>query len=172
MTGSADFSWTEEVTAQATSLWMAGHSAAQVAMQIGCPSRSAVIGKIHRLGLSGRTRVQTSTGAKPSASAKRKPARQAPSKPRVIEPVGPVLALNVSTELPSVPLPAPAEPLEAVEAVCGAPAAILALRLGDCRWPIGDPGAPSFRFCCASTRPGRSYCAGHEALASSRPVAA
>jgi len=30
-----------------------------------------------------------------------------------------------------------------------------------CRWPIGQPRSPDFRFCDAPTVPGRSYCHEH-----------
>jgi GcrA cell cycle regulator len=46
--------WTEERVAELTELWNAGHSAAQVANRMGGVTRNAVIGKVHRLGLSGR----------------------------------------------------------------------------------------------------------------------
>lgn len=34
-----------------------------------------------------------------------------------------------------------------------------------CRWPIGHPGDPEFRFCGNQRVPGRPYCADHCALA-------
>ena len=35
-----------------------------------------------------------------------------------------------------------------------------------CRWPIGDPGTPSFRFCCEDIRTaGKPYCPEHMAVA-------
>ncbi len=34
-----------------------------------------------------------------------------------------------------------------------------------CRWPIGHPGEPEFRFCGDARVPGRPYCADHCALA-------
>ncbi len=34
-----------------------------------------------------------------------------------------------------------------------------------CRWPIGHPGEPEFRFCGALRIAGRPYCAEHCALA-------
>ena len=35
-----------------------------------------------------------------------------------------------------------------------------------CRWPFGDPGTPSFRFCCADIRTaGKPYCPEHGRLA-------
>jgi GcrA cell cycle regulator len=56
-------------------LWAEGHSASQIAKQLGGVTRNAVIGKVHRLGLSGR--------ATPSRPVKRPP-RLARPKPRVM----------------------------------------------------------------------------------------
>jgi hypothetical protein len=38
-------------------------------------------------------------------------------------------------------------------------------RFHTCRWPIGDPRSPDFRFCEVVTQPGKSYCARHAAIA-------
>ena len=46
--------WNDERIAALTRLWKEGYSAAQVARELGGVSRSAVIGKIHRLGIAGR----------------------------------------------------------------------------------------------------------------------
>jgi hypothetical protein len=45
----------------------------------------------------------------------------------------------------------------------GAAAAILALEAHQCRWPIGEPSDPSFRFCAAPCDPRATprYCAAH-----------
>ena len=42
-----------------------------------------------------------------------------------------------------------------------------AMRLTEqmCRWPIGHPGEPSFRFCCKKAEPGRPYCVEHCSMA-------
>lgn len=47
-------SWTDERVALLTRLWNKGYSAAQIAEEFGDITRSAVIGKVHRLGLTGR----------------------------------------------------------------------------------------------------------------------
>ena len=46
--------WSDERIEALTKLWREGLSASQVARQLGGVSRSAVIGKIHRLGIAGR----------------------------------------------------------------------------------------------------------------------
>ncbi len=46
--------WTDERVASLKKLWLEGLSASQIAKQLGGVTRNAVIGKVHRLGLSGR----------------------------------------------------------------------------------------------------------------------
>ena len=46
--------WTDERVELLKKLWLEGHSASQIAKQLGGVTRNAVIGKVHRLGLSGR----------------------------------------------------------------------------------------------------------------------
>ena len=65
--------WTEERVAELKKLWAEGHSASQIAKRLGSVTRNAVIGKVHRLGLSGR--------ATPSRPVKRPP-RLARPKPQ------------------------------------------------------------------------------------------
>ena len=67
--------WTEERVSELKKLWAEGHSASQIAKRLGSVTRNAVIGKVHRLGLSGR--------ATPSRPVKRPP-RLARPKPQVI----------------------------------------------------------------------------------------
>ena len=47
-------SWTDERVSTLKKLWLDGLSASQIAKQLGGVTRNAVIGKVHRLGLSGR----------------------------------------------------------------------------------------------------------------------
>ncbi len=67
--------WTEERVAELKKLWAEGHSASQIAKRLGSVTRNAVIGKVHRLGLSGR--------ATPSRPVKRPP-RLARPKPQQV----------------------------------------------------------------------------------------
>ncbi len=48
--------WTDERVEQLKKLWEAGLSASQIAGELGNITRNAVIGKVHRLGLSGRAK--------------------------------------------------------------------------------------------------------------------
>ena len=78
--------WTDERVELLKKLWQDGLSASQIAKQLGGVTRNAVIGKVHRLGLSGR--------ATPS-----KPARTTFKAPR---PARPVAAPSAGASTPPV----------------------------------------------------------------------
>ena len=78
-------SWTDERVNVLKKLWAEGHSASQIAKQLGGVTRNAVIGKVHRLGLSGR--------ATPSRPVKRPP-RLARPKPRLM-PIKAAVAIDL-----------------------------------------------------------------------------
>ena len=81
-------SWTDERVELLKTMWTEGQSASQIAKELGGVTRNAVIGKVHRLGLSNRA----GAGAAPSApaaspakpAAKEKPA--APAAPKAARP--------------------------------------------------------------------------------------
>ena len=52
--------WTDDRVEQLKKLWEAGLSASQIAAELGNVTRNAVIGKVHRLGLSGRAKSPSS----------------------------------------------------------------------------------------------------------------
>src|SRR6202051_4654018 len=57
--------WTDERVELLKKLWADGLSAAQIAAELGGITRNAVIGKVHRLGLSGRAKSTLGTPRKP-----------------------------------------------------------------------------------------------------------
>ena len=145
--------WNDERIAALTRLWGDGYSAAQVARELGGVSRSAVIGKIHRLGIAGR---------------------KAPSRPRAISSRAAATARSTShggrRKTSVQPLRRPATPSAPFEV---APTATLTtLTEHGCRWPIGDPGEDGFGF-CGRLRTGRgAYCQGHTPMSLGRRLAA
>ena len=59
-------SWTDEIIEQLKQHWSEGKSASQIASLLGNGlTRNAVIGKVHRLGLSGRAKTGLSSFASP-----------------------------------------------------------------------------------------------------------
>src|SRR5437762_6826798 len=57
--------WTDERVELLKKLWADGLSASQIAAELGGITRNAVIGKVHRLGLSGRAKSSSSASPRP-----------------------------------------------------------------------------------------------------------
>ena len=93
--------WTDERVEQLKKLWSDGLSASQIAAELGGITRNAVIGKVHRLGLSGRTKA-------PSSSAPRQRKPRATHMLRVSRPAvrgNTALAQAFAYDLPSAACP-------------------------------------------------------------------
>src|SRR3954453_16508606 len=72
--------WTDYRVEQLKKLWEAGLSASQIAAELGNVTRNAVIGKVHRLGLSGPAKAPSSP-APPPRKARPPPHRPPPPPP-------------------------------------------------------------------------------------------
>lgn len=142
--------WTDERVSTLKKLWLEGLSASQIAKQLGGVTRNAVIGKVHRLGLSGR--------AAPSQPARPvfKPQRAA----RPAAPVQPVVRRAVAVTPQTVSLP---EPIHRIEEPGSA--TVLTLGAHMCKWPIGDPSSDGFSFCGRRTGEDGPYCIEHARVA-------
>jgi GcrA cell cycle regulator len=147
-------SWTDERVELLKKLWADGLSASQIAAELGGITRNAVIGKVHRLGLSGRAKSPSSTAPRPRKT-------RAPSHLMRI----PRPSMRGNTAL-AYELEAEAEP-ELIDNVIpiGQRRTILELTEETCRWPIGDPGSAEFFFCGGNTVTGLPYCAHHSRVA-------
>lgn len=60
-------SWTDERVELLKKMWTEGQSASQIAKELGSVTRNAVIGKVHRLGLSNRVEGPAALDTKPPA---------------------------------------------------------------------------------------------------------
>ena len=172
--------WTEERVELLKKLWLEGLSASQIAGVLGeGVTRNAVIGKVHRLKLTGRT--------KPASSTPR--ARTAPRSPgvrRVASPSGAgrvssgvasmmksrsmgggggagmthgATALKISEEFQTEVYVAP----QVQELFIPVEQRLTLLQLNEatCKWPIGDPLTPDFYFCGQHSEDGKPYCDFH-----------
>ena len=140
--------WTDERVELLKKLWLEGLSASQIAKQLGGVTRNAVIGKVHRLGLSGR--------AAPSQPAR--PAFKAPRPPR---PAAAPAQRRVESHHHHAP--APPAPVFYVEEPGSA--TVLTLGAHMCKWPIGDPSADTFTFCGRRNDGEGPYCVHHARVA-------
>jgi GcrA cell cycle regulator len=151
--------WTDERVELLKKLWNDGLSASQIAGEIGSVTRNAVIGKVHRLGLSGRAKAPGSSTPRP-----RKPAspRLPPSSsqiaqsPRSPNALAPALKPLIEALAEAAPIPNPEIVIPFSERVT-----IMELRENMCRWPLGDPTTAEFRFCGAKSDSGVPYCTYH-----------
>lgn len=168
-------SWTDERVEKLKSMWSEGQSASQIAKELGGVTRNAVIGKVHRLGLSNRT------AAKPAApAAEAKPAKPAaapaaeakaePAQPKVEAQPKPAPSPTARRE-PPPPTPAMLEDQQRTQEALAAIEKkarrldLLELTERTCKWPIGDPATDDFYFCGLPCQPGKPYCDSHVAVA-------
>jgi GcrA cell cycle regulator len=145
--------WTDERVEILKKLWLDGLSASQIAKQLGGVTRNAVIGKVHRLGLSGR--AAPSHPSRPSFKAPRPPRPMSMSapRPRSLEPRAhhaPAPRSEPYVELPGT-------------------ATVLTLGAHMCKWPIGDPSSDDFTFCGRRASDEGPYCVDHARLAYAPP---
>jgi GcrA cell cycle regulator len=149
-------SWTDERVELLKKLWSDGLSASQIAAELGGITRNAVIGKVHRLGLSGRAK-STSAGAPRPRKAR------APSHMLRIG-RGAIRGNTALAQVYEVEVEAEPEMVENIIPI-GQRRTILELNEQTCRWPVGDPGAGDFFFCGGNTVSGLPYCAYHSRVA-------
>jgi GcrA cell cycle regulator len=147
--------WTKQDTRRLKRLWSRGRSAAQIARALPSGvSRSAVLGKIYRLGIAASS--PNSRGRRPWLAATKGDASQAA---RSFE-----LHLFRSAEIPAwVTDAAPYVDDPLVDADIPVPQrrSLLESSGDTCRWPVGDPARPGFFFCGAEPLKGKPYCAAH-----------
>src|SRR6201981_1250301 len=152
--------WTDERVETLKKLWTEGWSASQIAAELGGITRNAVIGKVHRLGISGRAKTPSTAGPRPRQT--RAPSHVSRSirnacRGNTAPAAQPVAADEAEIE------PEP-EPLENVIPI-GQRCSLLELSEDKCRWPIGDPGQADFFFCGGKAILGLPYCGYHARIA-------
>jgi GcrA cell cycle regulator len=178
-------SWTDDRVELLKKMWGEGQSASQIAKELGGVTRNAVIGKVHRLGLSNR--AGSSAPAKPaaakakaapkpkadaaSAKPKAKPAVKATEVALAPKPNLPARRAIIPAGQPLPPQPSaneiPAEALAKVSEVekKAKKLSVMDLTERTCKWPIGDPASPDFWFCGLPSQQGKPYCEAHVGVA-------
>ena len=129
--------WNDDRIGRLKTLWSEGQSAAQVSRDLGHGiTRSAVLGKVHRLGLSaGRAAVPAKAPPRPAPASLRRAAV-------------PVIQADVEV---------------AGDPQAGA-ATLQSVGRRQCRWPLSDPGAADFSLCGRPVARG-AYCGPHGGIA-------
>ena len=138
--------WTEERVAQLKDLWEHGWSAAEIAERIGICSRSAVLGKVHRLGLTAR--VLSLSHYTPN------PKRKRPT---------PKLSWTGLPKRKSPTRKAP-KPIEPASFNGGLGLKLFELKNGfsQCRYILGDVNGADTLYCGLPTLEDKSWCKHHD----------
>ena len=178
-------SWTDERVETLKKMWSDGQSASQIAKELGGVTRNAVIGKVHRLGLSNRATPGAAAPAKPAPekkAAKPAPAPQAAQapKPTKIKPAAddapepPMSAARRAIIPAGQPLPPQPslneispEALAKVNEIEKQAKKLTLMELTEktCKWPVGDPATADFWFCGLAVQQGKPYCEAHVGVA-------
>ena len=170
-------SWTDERVEVLKKMWGEGQSASIIAKALGGVTRNAVIGKVHRLGLSNRV---TSTSSKQAATSKTK----AKVKPDVNSALPKSMAKGIAVRITPAAVrkiipagqPLPPQPsaneispeaLAKVSEVEKTAKRITLMELTEktCKWPVGDPATDDFWFCGLGVKTGKPYCEAHVSVA-------
>lgn len=158
--------WTAAHELRLKNLWAAGLTAREITAELPF-SRSAILGKVHRLKLPARQH----DGAKPVNRADPTPRRK-PGKVASLSMMPTMTRRNPTNSLAEKLALAKEDPGVTTtkgENPDGTGIQLLDLNELNCHWPKGDPLQPDFEFCGAKAVPGMPYCAHHSRMAYAPP---
>lgn len=165
--------WKDEIVERLSKLWAGGFSSSEIERTLASefPSlqqritRSAVIGKIHRLGLTRSPSMNIA--ARKTGSRKAAKRARAAAKPRAPAPVKSHSKLTglfkAGDNIPKEPLPKEESPSDYAKLYT-----LDELTATQCKWPVGDPRHADFGFCGDTRVEGLPYCTRH-AIRAYRP---
>lgn len=153
--------WTEQQIQTLKKMWGNGYSASEIAKCLGGGlTRNAVIGKAHRMKLSAgaaaRTKVKPPTK---SSGVVMSPIKKISKRRNLMRTLPPVQSTTTQRKSMDPIL----RPIEVTKRTEGIPVTKAGER--HCRWPIGDPRSPDFRFCGCDIHEGLPYCTQHARVA-------
>ncbi|MFY0680919.1 MAG: GcrA cell cycle regulator [Thalassovita sp.] len=181
-------SWTDDRVELLKKMWGEGQSASQIAKELGGVTRNAVIGKVHRLGLSNRSTggastsnteaTETKAKAAPKKEAKAEPKPRPAPAPEPIAAPAPVPRPVVTGRKAIIPAGQPLPPQPSANEISPEALAkvsevekkakklgLLELTERTCKWPVGDPATDDFWFCGLPVQAGKPYCEAHVGVA-------
>lgn len=174
--------WTDEMVNDLRKMWAEGLTTGEIGKRLGV-SKNSIVGKVHRLGLSGRPspikkkeESQTPAAAKPAKAPEEKkikpkaaptpapaPKKEAPkAETPKTEPDKKVFTapkIEEKTEVQHQP-----QPVKQPQSH-GGKTMLVDLDNHTCRWPLGDPKDENFHFCGRKIHIGQTYCEEHANIA-------
>ena len=183
--------WSDERVAILKKMWLEGSSASEIAKELGNITRNAVIGKVHRLGMSNRDTNNLKSGSS-TGNAKKSVRRGRPPKvnkeekkkgrPHKLKDPGDfpgtldvkekstnssAKEMRLDENKTKVASELSEETLQNILKVEMKSKKISLMELTErtCKWPIGDPATDTFWFCGHESEPGKPYCKTHISIA-------
>ena len=183
--------WSDERVAILKKMWLEGSSASEIAKELGNITRNAVIGKIHRLGMSNRDTNNLKSGSSTSNATKSVRRGRPPKVNKEEKKRGRPHKLKDPGDLPGTidvkeksttssakdmrldenktkgASDLSEETLQNILKVEMKSKKISLMELTErtCKWPIGDPATDTFWFCGHESEPGKPYCKTHISIA-------
>lgn len=170
--------WTDEMIEQLKKMWDEGLTTGEIGKRLNV-SKNSIVGKVHRLGLSGRPSpikrknpeaqtVKPKTEKKPNPPVVKevKQEKKLPPEPKPIKVKEPEPVKEKEPEVKFIPVIKE----EKAPSKAGQNVSLVELDNHTCRWPIGDPKDENFHFCGNKVRIGQTYCDEHAAIAYVKPT--
>ena len=183
--------WSDERVAILKKMWLEGNSASEIAKELGNITRNAVIGKVHRLGLSNRDINISKTGSSSTKAVKSVKRGRPPIVNKDIKKKGRPEKLKEQRDINDTPddkdksvtslansKRSNDSKLEVVSDLSeetlkdllkvemkSKKISLMELTERTCKWPIGDPATDTFWFCGHESEPGKPYCKTHISIA-------
>ena len=183
--------WSEERVAILKKMWLEGNSASEIAKELGNITRNAVIGKVHRLGLSNRDTSVSKSGSSTTKATKSVKRGRPPKINQEVKKRGRPIKLKDPQDLRrSLEGKEKSKPSSADEVIKDSDEikvdsdfseetlknllkvekqskkiSLMELTERTCKWPIGDPATDNFWFCGHQSEPGKPYCETHISIA-------
>ena len=186
--------WTDKMVDDLKKMWKEGLTTGEIGKRLGV-SKNSIVGKVHRLGLSGRpspikkktddskeNSAPRNVEKKTVAPVEKKPAAEKQKAAEAIKEsrqAAPTSAAKEEQAHPEKKSQAPSEEhladafsFKADLKKSGAQKGktmLVDLDNHTCRWPIGDPKDENFHFCGKKVKIGQTYCEEHAAIAYVKP---
>lgn len=173
--------WTDQMVEDLKVMWKQGLTTAEIGKRLGV-SKNSIVGKVHRLGLSGRpspikkkevpTEKATSTVSKEKTTKTVNVSKTPEVTVAKVEPKTEVVIeeKKAVTKDKEIEKPVALECQKSNFERNGKAVSLTELDNHTCRWPIGDPKDENFHFCGKKVRIGQTYCDEHSLVAYVKPI--
>lgn len=158
--------WTDDVVADLKKMWAEGLTTGEIAKRLDV-SKNSVVGKVHRLGLSGRpspikkkAEVETT-----KIEIKQAPKTVKKEKPIAVKPIKAPIEVKKEVIDKTIKQERPIKKEIEFKLHKEGSVRVTDLDTHTCRWPIGDPKDEKFHFCGKRIRVGQTYCEEHSEIA-------